>query len=424
MIVAGLLAALRARGVDVRAAKSGPDYIDPAFHCAASGQSCVNLDAWAMPPEQLRGLAAAQGGDLLLVEGAMGLFDGAPDAHNPMGRGAVAELAVHLGLPVVLVVDVSRAAQTAAVLAKGLADALAARAGASGGDIYEQKMVGVILNRVASPRHEAMLRAAFGHYGLNVLGAVPRAAVMARESRHLGLVQAGEDAGLPAHLAAMAAHVAAHVDLAALQALAAPLAPAATVCGLPPFGQRIAVARDVAFAFAYPHLLEGWHRAGAVIMLFSPLADEGPDASADAVFLPGGYPELHAGVLSGATQFRAGMAAAVVRGATVYGECGGYMVLGAGLVDANGARHKMLGLLPVETSFEQRKLTLGYRRLSPLGGPFGAAARYGHEFHYATIAHQDPENPLWQAADSLGVELGTIGQRRGRVYGAFAHVIA
>ena len=424
MIVAGLLAAFRARGLDMRAAKSGPDYIDPAFHAAASGRKCVNLDAWAMPPAQLRGLAAAQGGDVLLVEGAMGLFDGAPDVNTPMGRGAVAELAGVLNLPVVLVVDASRAAQTVAPALHGLRLALAGRAGASGGDIYEQKMAGVILNRVGSARHEAMLRAALGHYGLTVLGAVPRDAVMAQESRHLGLVQAGEDAGLPARLAAMAAHVAAHVDLDALRAVAAPVAPAPLPVGLPPPGQRIAVARDVAFAFAYPHMLEGWRRAGAQVMPFSPLADEGPAAEADAVFLPGGYPELHAGQIAQAGRFRAGMVAAVARGATVYGECGGYMVLGAGLVDGDGMRHEMLGLLPVETSFAQRKLTLGYRHLSPLGGPFGDAPRRGHEFHYATIAKEDPESPLWQATDSLGVELGTVGQRRGRVCGAFAHLIA
>ena len=354
----------------------------------------------------------------------MGLFDGAMDAQAPMGRGSVAELARVLNLPVVLVVDASRAAQTVAPVIHGLAAALAGQAGASGGDIYEQKMAGVILNRVGSPRHEAMLRAALGHYGIRVLGAVPRDPAMARESRHLGLVQAGEDADLCAALSAMAAHVGAHVDLDALQALAAPLAHAANAPGLPPFGQRIALARDSAFAFAYPHMLDGWRRAGASVLPFSPLADEAPNAQADAVVLPGGYPELHAARLANAANFRAGMAQAAARGAQIYGECGGYMVLGAGLVDADGARHEMLGLLPVETSFAQRRLTLGYRVLTPLARLFGDMPRRGHEFHYATILWEDPDSPLWQAQDSLGADLGTFGQRRNNVCGAFAHVIA
>jgi cobyrinic acid a,c-diamide synthase len=424
MIVAGLLAALRARGVDVRAAKSGPDYIDGAFHAAASGLECVNLDAWAMAPAQLRALAAGQGGELLVVEGAMGLFDGAPDLAAPMGRGSVAELAGVLDLPVVLVIDASRAAQTAAVVAKGLADALGGRADASGGDIYEKKIVGVVLNRVGSARHEAMLRASFAAQGLAVLGSVPRDEAMERESRHLGLVQAGEDVGLAVTLGQMAALLARHVDLDALLGLAKPVQKAEDYAGLPVLGQRISVARDRAFAFAYPHILNAWRAAGAEILPFSPLADERPEARADAVFLPGGYPELYAGVLADTGRFRAGMVAAVARDAQIYGECGGYMVLGNGLVDALGQRHAMLGLLPVETSFAQRKMTLGYRHLTPLGGPFGKVVRRGHEFHYATIASQDSADPLWQARDSLGADLGGLGQRRGRICGAFAHVIA
>ncbi|MFN7104951.1 MAG: cobyrinic acid a,c-diamide synthase, partial [Pseudorhizobium sp.] len=161
------------------------------------------------------------------------------------------------------------------------------------------------------------------------------------------------------------------VDLAALAALARPLA--ASGAGrsgwpvlLPPPGQRIAVASDVAFAFAYPHLLRGWQAAGAEILSFSPLADEAPDAGADAVYLPGGYPELHAGQLAAASRFKAGMQQAAERGAAVYGECGGYMVLGEGLIDAGGERHAMLGLLPLVTSFAARKLHLGYRRLTAL----------------------------------------------------------
>ena len=145
---------------------------------------------------------------------------------------------------------------------------------------------------------------------------------------------------------------------------------------LPVLGQRIAVARDEAFAFAYPLVLDGWRRAGAEVLPFSPLADESPSPVADAIYLPGGYPELHAGRLAGAGRFIEGLRAAAARGAVVYGECGGYMVLGDSLVDADGVSHAMAGLLPVATTFAERRLTLGYRTAHALAAaPSAAPAR-------------------------------------------------
>jgi cobyrinic acid a,c-diamide synthase len=195
---------------------------------------------------------------------------------------------------------------------------------------------------------------------------------------------------------------------------------------LPPLGQRIAVARDVAFAFTYPAMLEGWRSAGAELTLFSPLADEPPAADVDAVFLPGGYPELHAGRLAGNQRFLAGLAAAARGGAVIYGECGGYMVLGRGLVDASGARHAMAGLLPLETSFAERRRQLGYRqaRLAAAGplGKAGAAFR-GHEYHYATITEEGAGMPLFAAADADGSDLGTTGRVSERVMGSFLHLV-
>jgi cobyrinic acid a,c-diamide synthase len=192
---------------------------------------------------------------------------------------------------------------------------------------------------------------------------------------------------------------------------------------LAPLGQRIAVARDVAFAFAYPHLLIDWREAGAEIAFFSPLADETPDAAADAVFLPGGYPELYAGRLAAAERFRAGLQAAALRGALVYGECGGYMVLGESLVDADGCAHRMLGVLPVATSFAERKLHLGYRRLRPIAGLPWAEPLSAHDFHYASIVAEGAAERLFEAEDAAGAPLGAIGLRRDRVMGSFAHVI-
>ena len=401
-ITLGLLRALRDAGPPVRGAKSGPDYIDPRFHEAACGAPCRNLDAWAMAPGRIRALAAGEG--LLVVEGAMGLFDGAP----PDGRGATADLARLLELPVVLVVDAAHMAQSVAPLVAGFA-----------GHDPAVEVAGVILNKVGSPRHEAMLRRALAPLGLPVLGAVPRRPGLAHPSRHLGLVQAEERPDLEAFIARAAQIVRRAVDLDALRALARPLPPAPPAPRLPPPAGRIAIASDAAFAFAYPHLLADWRAAGAELAFFSPLADEAPPP-AELVFLPGGYPELHAARLAAAERFRAGMARAAREGA-VYGECGGYMVLGEALTDAEGRCHRMLGLLPLETSFAERRLHLGYRRLEPLAGPF-AGPLAGHEFHYATTLRA--EGPaLFAARDAEGRELGPMGLAIGAVSGSFAHVI-
>ncbi|RMH45823.1 MAG: cobyrinate a,c-diamide synthase [Alphaproteobacteria bacterium] len=403
-VTLGLLAALRATGAAVRGAKSGPDYIDPRFHEAATGAPCPNLDAWAMQPDRIRALAA-DGEGLLVVEGAMGLFDGAP----PDGRGATADLARILGIPVVLVVDCAAMAQSVAPLVRGFAE-------------FDPmvKIVGVILNRVGTPRHEAMLRRAMRATHIPVLGAIPRAAEVALPSRHLGLVQAAEQEDIRAFLDRVGGLVGAHVDLGALASVAHPIPFAVTGPRISPPAQRIAIARDEAFAFTYPHMLNDWRQAGAEISFFSPLADEAPDPAAEFVVLPGGYPELHAGRIAGATTFRAGMARAAQE-ALIYGECGGYMVLGQGLVDATGARHPMLGLLNLETSFRDRRLHLGYRRLTPKGGPF-AGTLLGHEFHYATTVRARGE-PLFAAEDAEGNALPDMGLREGRVAGSFAHVI-
>lgn len=397
----GILRALARRGVQVRGAKSGPDYIDPRFHEAACGVACPNLDAWAMGEARLKALAA--GGGLLLVEGAMGLFDGAP----PAGKGATADLARQLGLPVVLVVDAAHMAQSVAALVAGFA-------------LYDARVrvAGVILNKVGSPRHETMLRAALLPLSLPVLGALHRQAGLEHPSRHLGLVQAGEHTELEAYLERTADAVEAVLDLEALVSLASPLPEAQGERRQPPPGQRIAVAGDEAFAFAYPHILADWRAAGAEILPFSPLADEAPDQHADFIFLPGGYPELYAARLAAAAHFRAGMRAATC---AIYGECGGFMMLGDGLVDAQGLRHEMLGLLRLETSFAKRKLHLGYRHLLAGKGPFAGKWR-GHEFHYATTLKAEGE-ALFAARDAEGNALADMGLIAELVSGSFAHLI-
>jgi cobyrinic acid a,c-diamide synthase len=412
-----LIAALRRRGHAVRAAKSGPDYIDPAFHAAASGAPVPNLDSWAMPPPLLARLAtdAAHGAALLVVESAMGLFDGV--AAPPGRSGAAADLAAGLRLPVLLLLDVSGQSQTAAAIARGFM-------------LHDPavRIAGVVLNRVGSDRHRTGVSAAIEAIGLPVLGAMPRNPALALPERHLGLVQAGEHADLQALLARLADMAEQHLDLDGILAAATPLqAPeAGTAHGLRPPGQRIALASDAAFSFIYAHVLAGWRAAGAEVMPFSPLADEAPRPDCDACWLPGGYPELHAGALAAATRFKAGLAG-FAQTRPVHGECGGYMALGAGLIDAGGTRHAMAGLLGHSTSFAKRRMNLGYREATLLAdGPVGRGGTVvrGHEFHYASVSDPGRDDSLADLRDAAGTALGPTGGRRGWVSGGFFHAIA
>ncbi len=411
VVTLGLMRAFSRQGIGVSPGKAGPDYIDPAFHTAASGRPCFNFDPWAMRPGLLREQATrsvAQG--LLVIEAMMGLFDGAAD-----GTGSAADLAALLALPVVLVIDCGRMSQSVAAIATGFARFRT-----------DVRIAGVILNKVGSIRHEAMLRAALDGTGLPVLGVLRSNPDLHLPERHLGLVQAGEHAGLEIFLDAAATAVEAGCDLAALQALAkGPSLPASSTAttGIVPLAQHIAVAHDIAFAFSYPHLLEGWRRQGAELSFFSPLADEAPSRNAGAVYLPGGYPELHAGRIAGAEVFRAGMAQAVARGATVYGECGGYMVLGEGLVDADGHRHAMLGFLPLVTSYAKRHRHLGYRRLRSLAPDLFPGSYCAHEFHYSTVVSEGDTSRLFEAEDATADPLGTVGLRLGTVCGSYMHLI-
>ncbi len=414
----GLLRAFKRRGVDVVGLKSGPDYIDPAFHAAASAREGVNLNSWAMAPVLLASLAARTINEsvLALCEASMGLFDGVP---SEAGRtGASADVAAALGMPVLLVIDVSGQAQSAAAIVKGCAS-------------YDArlKVVGVILNRVGSERHRRLVAAAIEAIGMPVVGALPRNTAIALPERHLGLVQAGETEALDARLDAIADFIEAHVDCTRVLALAGDLnlaSTAAAPAAVRPPGQRIALAHDAAFSFIYPHLVQGWRAAGAEIFPFSPLADEPPPSDCDVCWLPGGYPELHAGRLAAAARFRDGLHRfAETRPA--HGECGGYMALGESLIDASGVAHPMAGLLGVQTSFEKRRMTLGYREARvasdcALGGK--DALLRGHEFHYATIVASGADDPFAFVRDVYGAPEEPAGARRGLVTGSFFHLIA
>jgi len=418
LVTAGLLRHLRRRGLRVAAAKTGPDFIDPTFHALAVGRPCPNLDPWAMRPATLGGLLAGleAASALVLCEGVMGLFDGTGADGE---AGSTAELARLIGWPVVLVVD-----------ARGLGASVAALLSGFAGHRLDLPIAGVIFNRVNSERHRGLLTGAVTRHlpDLVILGALPADPAMALPSRHLGLVPAQEVGEAEAVIDRAADQIATHLDVYRLLGLARPstLIGAGAAAGIPPLGQRIAVARDDAFRFAYPTLLDSWRQTGAELAFFSPLADEPPDPATDAVYLPGGYPELWAARLAAADGFLNGLRRAAGKGKPVYGECGGYMVLGDGLVDAAGRRHPMAGLLPLETSFAGRRLHLGYRCATLLGNTaLGAAgSRFrGHEFHYATAVRENGAEPLWSVTDAADADLADNGLRRGSVFGSFIHLI-
>jgi cobyrinic acid a,c-diamide synthase len=412
-VMLGLLRALRDEGLTVQPFKSGPDYIDPAFHLAAAGRASFNFDTWAMDEPLLGAIAAqAQGADITVAEGSMGLFDGVA-TRGQTGFGSTAETAQRMGWPVVLVIDVSGQAQSAAATALGFAQYLP-----------DLPFAGVILNRVASPRHERLTRLGMERAGLTVLGALPRRGDLKLPERHLGLIQAVEHPDLEAAIAGYAAFLLENVDISSLKSAARADTPPAPGQLPPPPAQRIALARDAAFSFTYPHLLSGWRAAGAEILPFSPLADEAPDANADVVWLPGGYPELHAGAIAAASTFLKGLRKHA-ESKPVHGECGGYMALGETLIDKDGTRHQMAGLLGLATSFEKRKFHLGYRRAvleSPLPGFVPGSALRGHEYHYSTILDQ-PDSPLARVFDADGNPVVETGSHRGQVSGTFFHLI-
>ena len=282
-VMLGLLRALAEDGLKVQPFKSGPDYIDPAFHRAAAHRPSYNIDTWAMPESLIAGLSAqSEGAEIIVAEGSMGLFDGVA-TRGESGFGSSAETALMMGWPVVLVIDVGGQAQSAAATALGF-------------KMYNPDLpfAGVILNRCASPRHERLARLGMDQAGINVLGVLPRRGDLALPERHLGLIQAVEHPDLEAAIAGYAAFLRENVNLEAIKKAAfegsngGPCPPTGDASLPQPPAHKIAMAQDAAFSFTYPHLVTGWRAAGAELVPFSPLADEAPAADADLVWLPGG----------------------------------------------------------------------------------------------------------------------------------------
>ncbi|HEY3241393.1 MAG TPA: cobyrinate a,c-diamide synthase, partial [Acidimicrobiia bacterium] len=371
-VATGLLAALRRAGHRPAGAKVGPDFIDPGYHAAASGRPPRNLDAWLCGPETIPALAgrAAAGAGVLVVEGVMGLFDGAAD-NTPSSTADVARL---LDAPVVLVVDASAMSTSAAALVHGFATF-----------DPEVRVAGVVLNRVGSDGHEILLREALEGSGVPVLGALRTDDRLTWRDRHLGLVPVAErPAVVAAALDRLAAAVAERVDLEAVVRLAAS-APPRTVGAVPlpeaaPRRTRVAVAGGAAFTFTYADTLDALAAAGAEPVPFDPLRDEALPDGVDGLLAGGGFPEVYAAELAANQPLLADARRRVDAGLPTWAECGGLLWLGRNL---DG--HAMAGVLPAEARMTER-LTLGYRhvttaRPSPVG-PAAVEFR-GHEFHYS-----------------------------------------
>jgi cobyrinic acid a,c-diamide synthase len=379
----GLLAALTRRGIDAAAAKVGPDFIDPGYHSLACGRPPRNLDPWLCGAEAIAPLAAraGSGADVLVVEGVMGMFDGASDRR----LSSTADVARLLDAPVVLVVDASAMSASVAAMVHGYATF-----------DPDLRVAGVILNRVGSDGHEILLREALAATDVPVLGALRSDDALAWRDRHLGLVPVAEDrATVQAALDRLAARVGAQVDLEAVMGVARSAAPTSTgAVTLPAPGPtiRVGVASGAAFTFTYADTLDALEAAGAEVVPFDPLADARLPERLDGLLIGGGFPEVHAAALASNRPLLAEIAASVRAGRPTWAECGGLLLL---CEELDG--RPMAGVLPARAVMTDR-LTLGYRtaatrRPTPVG-PAGTVLK-GHEFHYSSA---EP------AGDALGLD--------------------
>jgi cobyrinic acid a,c-diamide synthase len=410
-VATGLMAALRRRGLRVASAKVGPDFIDPGYHAVATGRPGRNLDSWICGAGAIAGMAAraADGADVLVVEGVMGLFDGAaePPDDGALPIASTAEIAHLLDAPVVLVVDASAMSGSVAALVHGFAT-LDARV----------ELAGVVLNRVASDGHEQLLREAIVPLGVPVLGVLRRDDALAWRDRHLGLVPVAEHADDVARsVDRLASVITAGCDLEAVLAVArrAPTLDVAPLAGAARAGSAvIAVASGPAFSFSYPDNLEALEAAGAELVPFDPTVDPAVPARATGLLAGGGFPEVFAGALAANRPLLADVAARVAGGLVTWAECGGLLWLARSL---DG--HALAGVVPGDAHMTDR-LGLGYRSAttradSPLGPP-GTQLR-GHEFHYSTL---DPPGDGLDLAGRFGG--GIAGWLSPRLFASYLHL--
>lgn len=419
LITLGLLRAFKNRGLSVGSFKVGPDYIDPTFHSVASEKICRNLDFWGMREETLSGECKAilTHNDIAIAEGVMGLFDGAFVGKRD-DCGSTADAAKWLGWPIVLIVNASGVGESVAALIQGFRNYRS-----------DVNIAGIILNSVNGPKHENILKDAISRINIPCLGCIPRDDRLVLPSRHLGLIRASEINEIDGWLNQAAKIIADNLDLNSLEKLAKKghfFDIPNNKLPVPALGTHTAIARDDAFSFCYDHVVDAWRAANIKLSFFSPLEDEAPDLSADSIFLPGGYPEIHAAKLANNKRFKEAIRCLSKRNAAIYGECGGFMVLGKGLIDQHGDYHEMTGLLPIETSFENPKLHLGYREISlKRDGILGNSGKgfKGHEFHYCQVSSSDSVECLFDVTDAKGKNFSEVGCKVNSVMGSFIHII-
>jgi len=410
-VTLALLAALKRRGLAVAPFKVGPDYIDPGHHAAVCGRPSRNLDGWMCGQEEVRRIfeQGCEGADIAVIEGVMGLFDGAAPETD---EGSSAEIARRLGASVLLVVDARSQARSAAALVSGFA-----------GFDPRLPFAGVLFNRVGSERHAEFLTGAMASRPElpKVLGCLSRDEELSLPSRHLGLVTAEDGALDDATFTRLADWLEAGVDLEALLAgLPRVAVPDAASSPVPAEKKvRIGVARDRAFCFYYPENLEMLAAAGAELVFFSPLTDEHLPEGLDGLYLGGGYPELHADALSGKA-FLSELKAQLDTGLPVYAECGGFMLL----CEAIEGR-RLAGIFPAEARMLPRRRALGYRQVELaedcLLGPRGTVLR-GHEFHYSEALMPESVSRVYRISRRGDGELPPEGYRVGNVLGSYVHL--
>ncbi len=412
-----ILAALRERGRQVQPFKAGPDFIDPGHHQEAAGRPSRNLDGWLLGADRNRETfaRAAARADISIIEGMMGLFDGSSPVND---IGSTAELAKQLEAPVILVIDGSAMARSAAAMVAGYARFDPA-----------VRVVGVLFNRVGSDGHYRLLKAAVEQKtDVAVLGYLRPDAALTIPDRHLGLAMATEqgDGQLYHRLAKAALDT---VDLDGIEALAHLSGMLPEVVS-PPVSKssgrtiRIGVAQDQAFCFYYQDNLELLEAAGAEIVTFSPLNDQ-LLPNVEMLYLGGGYPELHGEMLARNTTMRAAIKQFADRGGAIYAECGGLMYLTESVRDFGGCSHAMVGIFPAETVMQKSGLTLGYRTVEcshrSILGDVGVTAR-GHEFHYSTLVARGPLQYACVLRDAGGLLKGQDGLMRDNVLALYTHL--
>jgi cobyrinic acid a,c-diamide synthase len=373
-VATGLMAALRQRNFTMAAAKVGPDFIDPGYHSIATGRPGRNLDSWICGEAAIPGMAhkAAEGADVLIIEGVMGLFDGAADGEPEASTASIARL---LDAPVLLVVDASAISGSVAAMVHGYVSFDPAL-----------RVAGVVLNRVGSPGHAELLREALTPLGVPVLGVLPRHDALSWRDRHLGLVPVIEQIDeVRRSIRVLSAEIARGFDLDAVLAMARaapPLPVRATEARQPTGSARIAVATGPAFDFVYQDNLEALEAAGAELLPFDPLVDASIPEGSTALYAGGGFPEVFAPELARNTPLHQSLRERVARGLVVWAECGGLLWLTQSL---DG--HRLSGVIAAEGHMTNR-LTLGYRSIEFLAdcslGSRGGVLR-GHEYHYSTV---------------------------------------